>query len=523
MNSAVKLVARPVVLLILDGFGCRPDAPDNAITRARMPHWDRLLATCPHTTIDASELRVGLPAGQMGNSEVGHLNIGAGRVVYQDYTRIDQAIATGEFARNPVLTAAVAAAKANGRSVHILGLASPGGVHSHERQIAAMVELAAAGGAPRIFVHALLDGRDTPPRSAGASLTRLGAVCDKLAGARIASICGRYYAMDRDKRWDRVATAYELLVDGRAAYTAADPAAALAAAYARGESDEFVKPTAILDAEGRPATMADGDVVVFMNFRADRAREITRAITDPAFDGFVRERVPRLDRFVCLTSYGDEFEHLPRLSVAFAPQSVANSFGECIATRGLAQLRIAETEKYAHVTYFFSGGREAPYPGEDRVLVPSPRVATYDLQPEMSAPEVTARLVAAIEGAKYDAIICNYANCDMVGHTGDFDAAKRAVETLDACVDRVVTAARTAGGEVLITADHGNAEQMHDAVTGQAHTAHTLNRVPCIYAGRQATIARDGALQDIAPTLLAMMGLPAPPEMTGRSLLAFPK
>ena len=518
MIPAVKPAARPVVLLILDGFGCRADAPDNAITRARMPNWDRLLATCPHTSIDASELEVGLPPGQMGNSEVGHLNIGAGRVVYQDYTRIDHAIATGEFARNPVLTAAVATAAANGRSVHVLGLASPGGVHSHERQIAAMVELAAAGGAPRVLVHAFLDGRDTPPKSAGASLAFLGGICAKFAGARIASICGRYYAMDRDKRWERVETAYELLVDGRAAYSAPDPQSALSAAYARGEADEFVKPTAIIGTEGAAATMADGDVVVFMNFRADRARQITRALTDPTFDGFVRQRVPRLAQFVCLTSYGDEFAHLP---VAFAPQSVANSFGEYIARRGLAQLRIAETEKYAHVTYFFSGGVETRYPGEDRTLIPSPRVATYDLQPEMSAPEVTDKLVEAIDSGKYDAIVCNYANGDMVGHTGNFAAATKAVETLDTCIGRVVKAARRAGGEVLITADHGNAEQMYDAATGQPHTAHTLNRVPCVYAGRPATIAKDGALQDIAPTLLAMMGLPPPAEMTGHSLLSF--
>ena len=518
MTPAAKPAVRPVVLLILDGFGCRPDAPDNAITQARMPNWNRLVASCPHASIDASELEVGLPQGQMGNSEVGHLNIGAGRVVYQDFTRIDKAIETGEFARNPVLKDAVALARANGSAVHVLGLASPGGVHSHERQIAAMVELAAGGGAPRVRVHAFLDGRDTPPKSAGASLEFLGGVCARFAGARIASICGRYYAMDRDKRWERVAAAYDLLVDGRAAYNAATAQAALDAAYARGETDEFVKATAILDGEGRPATMADGDVVVFMNFRADRAREITRALTDPAFDGFARKRVPRLARYVCLTSYGDEFARLP---AAFAPQSVANSFGEYLSKLGLAQLRIAETEKYAHVTYFFSGGVEAVYPGEDRILVPSPRVATYDLQPEMSAGEVTDKLVSAIAGGKYDAIVCNYANSDMVGHTGDFNAAKRAVETLDACIGRVVAATRSAGGEVLITADHGNAEQMYDAMTGQPHTAHTLNRVPCVYAGRTATMAPGGALQDIAPTLLAMMGIAAPAEMTGHSLLTF--
>jgi 2,3-bisphosphoglycerate-independent phosphoglycerate mutase len=397
-------------------------------------------------------------------------------------------------------------------------LLSPGGVHSHERQIAAMVDLAANGGAPRVAVHAFLDGRDTPPRSAAASLAFMGDVCAKHPGARIASICGRYYAMDRDKRWDRVAKAYGLIVDGEAPFRAATPQAALSAAYERGESDEFVEPTVILDDQGRSTTMNDGDVVVFMNFRADRARQMTRALTDPAFDGFARKRVPRLASFVCLTSYGDEFARLP---VAFAPQSVANGFGEYLAKLGLAQLRIAETEKYAHVTYFFSGGVEAVYPGEDRVLIPSPKVATYDLRPEMSAIEVTDRLVAAIKSAKYDAIVCNYANGDMVGHTGDFDAARRAVETLDTCIDRVVSAARDAGGEVLITADHGNAEQMYDPETRQPHTAHTLNRVPCVYAGRAATMREGGALRDIAPTLLAMMGLSAPHEMTGHALLEF--
>jgi len=324
--------------------------------------------------------------------------------------------------------------------------------------------------------------------------------------------------MDRDKRWERVAVAYDLIVQGHAPFQAATAEAALMAAYERGETDEFVKPTAIVDDEGRPTTMNDGDVVVFMNFRADRARQLTRALTDPAFDGFARKRVPRLADFVCLTSYGDEFARLP---VAFAPQSVANGFGEYLAKLGLAQLRIAETEKYAHVTYFFSGGVEAVYPGEDRILVPSPKVATYDLRPEMSAIEVTDRLVEAIRSGKYDAIVCNYANGDMVGHTGDFDAATRAVETLDTCIDRVVRAARDTGGEVLITADHGNAEQMYDPETRQPHTAHTLNRVPCLYAGRAATMRDGGALRDIAPTLLAMMGLPAPREMTGRALLAF--
>ena len=508
---------RPIVLLILDGFGSREAAPDNAISNAAMPNWTTLLATSPHTTIDASERHVGLPGGQMGNSEVGHLNIGAGRVIYQDFTRIDHAIETGEFARNPVLLDAAATAARNHSALHVLGLLSPGGVHSHERQIAALVALAAAAGVERILVHAFLDGRDTPPRSAAKSLDFMSEVCAQHRGARVASLVGRYYAMDRDQRWDRVSLAYRLLVDGRAPFTAPTAQAALDAAYARGESDEFVQATAILDHDGRAATMADGDVVVFMNFRADRARQITRALTDPAFTAFPRARVPRLAAYVCLTSYGDEFARLP---VAFAPQTIHNSFGEYISGLGLHQLRIAETEKYAHVTYFFNGGVEAAYPGEDRILVPSPRVATYDQKPEMSAPEVTDRLVAAIASGKYDAIVCNYANSDMVGHTGNFTAARAAVEALDACIGRVVIATRNTGGEVLITADHGNAEMMHDPATGQAHTAHTLNRVPFLYVGRPATVAPGGALQDIAPTLLSLMGLPQPPEMTGHSLVS---
>ena len=512
----LRPAVRPIVLLILDGFGDRPPAPDNAIANASMPNWKRLLATVPHTTIDASELRVGLPDGQMGNSEVGHLNIGAGRVVYQDFTRIDHAIATGEFAANPVLVAACDAARDRHSALHVLGLLSPGGVHSHERQIAAMVELAAAHGVAKILVHAFLDGRDTPPRSAAASLAFMDAVCASCPGARIASIVGRYYAMDRDQRWERVAEAYELLVDGKAPYVATSAARALEAAYARGENDEFVKATAIVDASGNAGDHGDGDVVVFMNFRADRARQMTRALTSPAFTGFRRARVPGLAMYVCLTSYGDEFADLP---VAFPPQTIRNSFGEYLAHLGLAQLRIAETEKYAHVTYFFNGGVEAVYPGEDRVLVPSPRVATYDLQPEMSAPEVTDKLVAAIASRKYDAIVCNYANGDMVGHTGNYDAAVKAVEALDLCIGRVVAAAREVGGEVLVTADHGNAEMMFDPATGQPHTAHTLNRVPFVYVGRAATMAPDGALQDIAPTMLALMGLPQPPEMTGKSLV----
>jgi 2,3-bisphosphoglycerate-independent phosphoglycerate mutase len=517
--DAAARAPRPLVLLILDGFGERAAAPDNAIAVADMPRWRGLLATSPHTTLDASERAVGLPAGQMGNSEVGHLNIGAGRVVYQDLTRIDLAIADGSFAKNPALDAAVAAAARNGSTLHVMGLVSPGGVHSHERHIAAMIELAgrppSGQPAPRIHVHAFLDGRDTPPRSAAPSLALVEAACAKVAGARIATVSGRYYAMDRDKRWDRVEAAYDAIVDGHAAYRADSAAAALAAAYARGETDEFVKPTVVVEG-GTPARMEDGDVVVFMNFRADRARQLTRALTDPAFDGFARKRLPRLANFTCLTRYADEFDALP---VAFAPQTVRRGFGEVIAGRGLQQLRIAETEKYAHVTYFFNGGVEDVYPGEDRILVPSPKVATYDQKPEMSAYEVTDKLVAAIAGGKYDAIVCNYANGDMVGHTGRIDASVKAVETLDACIGRVVDATRAAGGEVLITADHGNVEMLDDPVTGQPHTAHTLNLVPFVYVGRRATLAPRGALQDIAPTMLALMGIPQPAEMTGHSLV----
>ena len=509
---------RSVVLVILDGVGCREDAPDNAATRAATPRWHELVASCPHTTLDASEQRVGLPEGQVGNSEVGHLNIGAGRIVHQYYTRIDLAISEHEFERNPALSAAVTAAAGAGKTLHVLGLLSPGGVHSHERQIAAMVEMAAKGGAPRIAVHAFLDGRDTLPKAAAASIDAMEEVCAAHPQARIASICGRYYAMDRDRRWDRVATAYALVVDGDAPHQAPTARDALAAAYARGETDEFVSPTAVIGRDGGPVRMDDGDAVVFMNFRADRARELTRALTDPAFDGFARRRVPQRATFVCLTRYGDEFAHLP---VAFAPTVVEDGFGDYLARLGLRQLRIAETEKYAHVTYFFNGGREAPFPGEDRVLVPSPQVATYDLAPEMSAFEVTDRLVEVIAARRYDAIVCNFANGDMVGHTGNFDAARRAIEVLDACLGRVVAAARAAGAEVLITADHGNAEQMKDPVGGGPHTAHTRNLVPLVYVGRPATCAAGGSLQDIAPTLLAMMGLPKPAPMTGRTLLVF--
>jgi 2,3-bisphosphoglycerate-independent phosphoglycerate mutase len=506
----------PVLLIVLDGFGYREECDANAICQARKPHWNFLWQTYPHTTIDASEKWVGLPEQQMGNSEVGHMNIGAGRVVYQDYTKIEHAIETGEFFENPVLKQAIEIGSR--KALHVLGLVSPGGVHSHESQIHALLGMAARRGVKNLYVHAFLDGRDTPPKSAEPSLAALEKLYAELGTGRTASICGRYYAMDRDKRWERVKVAYDLITAGSAEFRAQSAIEGLQAAYARGESDEFVKPTAVVPQGASPVQMSDGDAVVFMNFRADRARQLTTALTDDAFDGFERTRRPRLGYYCTLTTYGRDFAHIP---AAFPPQEIRNGFGEYIAQHGLKQLRIAETEKYAHVTYFFNGGVETPYPGEDRILVPSPKVATYDLKPEMSAGEVTDKLVDAIRSRTYHAIVCNYANGDMVGHTGNLEAAKKAIEVLDECIGRVVTAMREVGGEVLITADHGNAEMMEDPATHQAHTAHTLNVVPLLYIGRRAKIASGGALQDVAPTLLTMMGLPPPPEMTGKPLLTF--
>ena len=507
----------PVLLIILDGFGYREECSDNAICQARKPHWDFYWNTFPHSTIDASELAVGLPAAQMGNSEVGHLNIGAGRVIHQDFTRIEAAIKSGEFLQNVVLRRAIDTALRNRSALHILGLLSPGGVHSHENQIAVLIGMAARAGVKDIRMHAFLDGRDTPPKSARASLELMQLKCAQLGAGRIASVVGRYYAMDRDQRWERVQTAYDLITQGKGAYQATDALSALDMAYARGENDEFVQATTIVPEGGSPTGMRDGDACVFMNFRADRARQMTRALTAPGFGGFPRACVPKLGFYCTLTSYGEDF----KLPAAYAPQSIANGFGEYLAHQGLKQLRIAETEKYAHVTYFFNGGIETPYSGEDRVLVPSPKVATYDLQPEMSAAEVTDQLIAAIGRRQYAAIVCNYANGDMVGHTGNLAAATRAIEVLNQCLGRVVKAMRDSGGEVLITADHGNAEMMHDPATHQPHTAHTLNVVPLLYVGRKAKAAAGGALKDVAPTLLKMMGLPQPPEMTGEPLIDF--
>jgi 2,3-bisphosphoglycerate-independent phosphoglycerate mutase len=502
--------ARPILLLILDGWGHAEPAADNAISQAQCPNWRRMSAHWPHTLIRTDGLAVGLPAGQMGNSEVGHMNLGAGRIVYQDLTRVDAAIADGSFQRNPELTAAIAAVSASGRTLHVLGLLSPGGVHSHEEQIFAFVDLAGSSGA-RVAVHAFLDGRDTPPRSAAASLRKLGDCCAALPQARIATVGGRYFGMDRDHRWDRVERAWRSIVDADAAFDAGDAMSALAAAYARAENDEFVQPTTIAGG----CKVEDGDVVVFMNFRADRAREITAAFVRPDFTGFARSRVPALADFVSLTEYAAD---LPT-SVAFPPQSMAQTLPEVLATAGLRQLRIAETEKYAHVTFFFSGGREAAYPGEERILVPSPKVATYDLQPQMSCPELTARLVDAIAADDFDFIVCNIANPDMVGHTGDLAAAILAVEAVDTALGALEAAILRAGGEMLITADHGNLEDMWDEVGGQANTQHSTNPVPLIYVGRAATLRSGGSLRDIAPTLLALMELAQPPEMTGRSLI----
>lgn len=513
----MSLNPKPMVLIVLDGWGYSEDPTSNAISAARKPVWDKLWQDCPHTLIRTSGAAVGLPAEQMGNSEVGHLNLGAGRVVYQEITRVSRAIKTGSFFTNHTLTDAVDLAVTTGKALHILGLLSPGGVHSHEEHIHAMVELAAQRGAQRVYLHAFLDGRDTPPQSALESLRAMQDKFTSLGVGRIASLIGRYYAMDRDHRWPRIQAAYDLMTQGRAQFEAADAVSALRLAYVRGESDEFVQATRIVPPGDTAACIADGDVVVFMNYRSDRARQITRPFIEPGFDGFVRNAIPRLGAFVSLTEYNKEFN----VPVAFPAERLRNVFGEYIAGLGMRQLRLAETEKYAHVTFFFNGGEEQAFPGEDRILVPSPNVATYDLQPEMSAVEVTDRLVAAILSDVYDVIICNYANPDMVGHTGDFAAAVRAVETIDACLGRVLPALAQAGGELLITADHGNVEQMQGTDTGQAHTAHTTNLVPFVYVGRPAELAQVGALSDVAPTMLALMGIEKPAEMTGHSLVEF--
>ncbi|EIN0117539.1 2,3-bisphosphoglycerate-independent phosphoglycerate mutase [Salmonella enterica] len=505
---------KPMVLVILDGYGYREEQQDNAILNAKTPVMDALWAKRPHTLIDASGLEVGLPDRQMGNSEVGHVNLGAGRIVYQDLTRLDVEIKERTFFANSVLTNAVDQAKNAGKAVHIMGLLSAGGVHSHEDHIMAMVELAAERGAEKIYLHAFLDGRDTPPRSAEASLKKFEDKFAALGKGRVASIVGRYYAMDRDNRWDRVEKAYDLMTLAQGEFQADTAVAGLQAAYARDENDEFVKAT-VIRAEGQAdAAMEDGDTLIFMNFRADRAREITRAFVNADFDGFARKKVVNLN-FVMLTEYAADI----KTAVAYPPASLANTFGEWMAKNDKTQLRISETEKYAHVTFFFNGGVEEPFAGEERILINSPKVATYDLQPEMSSAELTEKLVAAIESGKYDTIICNYPNGDMVGHTGVMEAAIKAVEALDNCIDQVTKAVESVGGQLLITADHGNAEQMRDPATGQAHTAHTNLPVPLIYVGeKNVKTVEGGKLSDIAPTMLSLIGMEIPQEMTGKPL-----
>ncbi len=508
---------KTALLLILDGWGYREETEHNAIAAANSPVWDKLWAEYPHTLVDTSGLSVGLPAGQMGNSEVGHMNLGAGRVVYQSLTRIDKEIAEGQFQQNPVLTEAIDKALKSDTALHVFGLMSPGGIHSHEEQIMTMLEVAVARGVKQVYLHAFLDGRDTPPRSALPSLQRAESFLREAKAGRVASLVGRFFAMDRDNRWDRVQPAYDLLTQAKAEFSYADVSTAIAAAYARDEDDEFVQATVIQSDADETAPVADGDVVVFMNFRADRAREITRAFVDDDFDGFERSDRPMLGEFVMLTEYAADID----TACAYPPETLNNVLGAWLADQGKTQLRIAETEKYAHVTFFFNGGREEPFANEDRELIPSPAVKTYDLKPEMSAFEVTDKLVAAIKSGKYDAIICNYANGDMVGHTGDFAASVKAVEAVDECLGRIVEAIQSSAGHLLVTADHGNVEQMLDPKTGQPLTSHTNGPVPLVYVGSsELAFSNQGSLCDLAPTLLSLLNVPIPEEMTGKVLLS---
>jgi 2,3-bisphosphoglycerate-independent phosphoglycerate mutase len=508
---------RPVALIILDGWGINPDCTANAVCLARTPRLDSLAATWPATRLSASGLAVGLPAGQMGNSEVGHLNIGAGRVIYQDLTRISKSIADGDFFANPVLLDAMAQIRAAGGRLHLLGLLSDGGVHSHNSHLYALIEMARRHGIGEVCIHAFTDGRDTPPQSSGGYLAELETELARLGLGRVATVIGRYYAMDRDNRWTRVEKAWRAMVLGEGD-PADSSAAAIAAAIAAGETDEFIKPRVVLN-NGQPTgTIRDGDGLIFFNFRADRARELTRSFTQADFTGFARPHVPRLSTFVCLADYDETFG----LPVAFPPESYPDLLGTVVSGAGLKQLRIAETEKYAHVTFFFNGGEETPFPGEARVLIPSPRdVATYDQKPAMSAAEVTDEVLRRVAGGDYALIVLNYANPDMVGHTGILAAAVAAMETVDACAGRVVDAVLAAGGCALLTADHGNCEQMADS-RGLPHTAHTTNPVPLILVDpdRPDAKLREGILADIAPTILELLGLPQPAAMTGKSLLA---
>lgn len=519
----------PHVLMILDGFGYREDDRDNAIAAANTPNIDALYQQYPHGLVSGSGEDVGLPEGQFGNSEVGHMNLGAGRILYQDSTRIHKEIRELGFFSNPVLTGAVQQANANGGNVHIMGLLSDGGVHSHEAHIIAMCELALQQGAKQVFVHAFMDGRDTPPKSAEQYVSNLNTQVESLntkydGKVYLVSMIGRYFAMDRDKRWDRVQSAYDLLTSGTAERSVTSGMQAIEAAYQADETDEFIKATRIVpeDKASDFGLINDNDSVIFMNFRADRARELSQAFVNTDFDGFNRSKTPKLSAFVMLTKYSDDLAENAITSIAFEPTALTNTLGEYLQNLGKTQLRIAETEKYAHVTFFFSGGREAEYEGETRILVNSPNVATYDLQPEMSAYEVTEQLQNAINSGKYDVLIVNYANGDMVGHTGVFDAAVKAVETLDNCVKTIADTVLANGGDLLITADHGNVEQMQDYESGQVHTQHTTELVPFIFVshkGAQFKVREGGKLSDVAPTLLALMGDEKPAEMSGESLL----
>ena len=513
-----RKVRGPLLLAILDGWGLRDEVRGNAIRQAATPVLDSLAAAWPSTSLQASGGAVGLHDGQMGNSNVGHLTMGAGRVIYQDLVRIDRAIASGAFCSNPVLTDCLDATRESGQALHLMGLLSDGGVHSHINHLFALMRLARERGLSRVYVDAILDGRDTPPRSAEPFLREVQARALELGLGGIATVSGRYYAMDRDHRWERTQRAYAALVAGQGLY-ASDALTALADAYARDEGDEFVQPTVITDAAGRPlAPLQPGDGLVFFNFRADRARQITHALTDPDFSAF--SVIPLSLRFAAMTEYE---EGLP-IPVIFPPQQPRDVVGEVVARAGLRQLRIAETEKYAHVTYFFNGGQERVFPGEERILVPSPKVATYDLQPAMSAPEVTERLLSALATEAFDLIVLNFANADMVGHTGVVVAAVAAVETVDQCVGRLVQAVLAHSGAVLITADHGNAEQMIDPESGGVQTAHTANPVPfiAVVPGERRRQLAPGELADVGPTLLRLLGLDVPETMTGRDLLAAP-
>ena len=500
---------KPLMLMILDGFGIAPDR-GNAIKAANKPNIDRLFSQNPITQIGASGMDVGLPDGQMGNSEVGHTNIGAGRVVYQELTRITKSIQDGDFFENPALVAAVDSAVKKGTALHLIGLLSDGGVHSHNSHLYAIVELAKKRGLKKVFVHALLDGRDVPPSSGKNFVEACSDKLKEIGVGQIATVMGRYYAMDRDNRWERVEKAYAAMVCGEGEQSGC-PVEAVAKSYANGVTDEFVLPTVC----AKGAAVSADDSVVFFNFRPDRAREITRTFVDPAFTGFVRKKGFFPLHYVCMTQYDAT---MPNVSVAFHPQSLKNTFGEYISDKGLTQLRIAETEKYAHVTFFFNGGVEKTYPGEDRALIPSPKVATYDMQPEMSAYQVTDEVVARIQSGKYDVIILNFANCDMVGHTGVFDAAKAAVEAVDACVGKVSDAIAKAGGVLMITADHGNADKMYEE-DGSPFTAHTTNPVPFCVIGHPCKLREGGKLADIAPTMLKILDLPQPQEMDGKSII----